>query len=574
MSALATEVDYAKQIASVVTQIRRSDWQSLPEAEKTKLLKRLEALRDRQKLYTSLAPAVRDKYLRASMELGPYVEVTSALSLDPWQRVLTARLEKLPEQSGQKILIHAPPQAGKSIIVSQRFPSWYLGRRPLDRIRLACYNITKSSQFGNVNLNVMRSQMYHNIFPSDDVTVGNRVPAGEWSTQARLGLGEAQSSFLALGLQTGFVGQGADLLIIDDPYSSVAEAYSETTRGNVWQFWEATAKPRLIGQDGREPNVVVMFHRYVEDDLAGKLWREGGWEMWRFCAEADGDEEWPDPMGREVGELLSPRMNREHIEEQKKNHFIFYGQFQGRPTALGGGLLKGSYFTKVTADFVPHLISFVCGWDPAVSAKTTADFTVAFPLGMDVKGRYYLFDPARGQWTPGDARINISAYLRKLIHKGRMVSCIGMESVASQSGYVTEARESKLFMGFPILDIPRFTDKVALCAGWQPTAASQGISLVEDGSGWTDTFIREAEYFPSGEHDDQIDAVGLSFETMRRVPNSASKAVGYEDESRIVFGNSDVNGIVARDTGMGQVMTNLGDGITEPFDFERMAANY
>ncbi|WP_230687892.1 hypothetical protein, partial [Streptococcus pneumoniae] len=76
---------------------------------------------------------------------------------------------------------------------------------------------------------------------------------------------------------TGFVGQGVDTLIIDDPYASPQDAYSAAVRLSVDTFWDAGASVRL----NPDTNVVVMFHRYHEEDIAGYLMAKGGWEVIR-----------------------------------------------------------------------------------------------------------------------------------------------------------------------------------------------------------------------------------------------------------------------------------------------------
>src|SRR5580765_7408247 len=150
------------------------------------------------------------------VNLAAFVEQTTQITLEPWQHMICDRLARLPDETGQRILIHGPPQAGKSIIISQRFPAWMLGRKPLGRIRLACYNLTHAERFSKVNLAVMRGAEYRASFPDPDAQIPERCPADEWSTTARAALNDANPSFKALGLDGGFTGLGVDTMIIDD----------------------------------------------------------------------------------------------------------------------------------------------------------------------------------------------------------------------------------------------------------------------------------------------------------------------------------------------------------------------
>jgi predicted phage terminase large subunit-like protein len=395
------------------------------------------------------------------------------------------------------------------VLVSQRFPSWLLGQKPLERVKLACYNITHAARFGKIIRDLLQSPEFAQMFPASETRLPNTTSAEEWSTAGRAALRDAQPSFKALGLATGFVGQAADTLLIDDPYSSPQDALSETIRESTWLFWTASAKVRL----NDDTNVVVMFHRYHEDDLAGRLWHEGEWEMMRYPAIADESARWPAlPPGRKVGEKLSPRISDAFLADMQSMPSIWLGQFQGIPLPPGGGLIKRSYFRTITPEQVPPLEAAVIGVDLAVSAKTSADYTVALPLGVDAENRYYLFRPARGQWEPPDARREIMTRIATFGKARR----IGVESVASQSGYVTELRREPAMRGYAIIDIGRHGDKVLLASGWIPIAEQGRIYLVDDGSGWTETFLRECESFPLGTHDDQVDSVGIAFATSPR----------------------------------------------------------
>lgn len=440
-------------------------------------------------------------------DLATFVERTSTLRLDPWQRHLCERLSRLKDERGQRLLIHAPPQAGKSVIVSQRFPVWLLGHKPTHRVKLACYNVTHAVRFGKVLRELMQSAEYARLFPYPGLRIPALAAQEEWSTAARSAIRDAQPSFKALGLLTGFVGQGADTLIIDDPYSSPQDALSETIRASVWTFWEQSAKVRL----NDDTNVVVMFHRYHEEDLAGKLALSPEWERLRYAALADEDASWPDPLHRPPGEKLSPRMSDAFLAEQQLTPSVWLGQFQGRPLPPGGGMLKRGWFRCITPDLVPPLTQSAFGVDLAVSAKTTADFTAAFPLGISAEQNYYLFRPARGQWEPHQARREIIYRVRQF----KLAARVGVESVAALSGYVTELRREPELAGFSVIDVPRNSDKVALASTWSPIAEQGRLYLVDDDSGWVEAFLAECEGFPLGAHDDQVDAVGIAMAMLR-----------------------------------------------------------
>lgn len=422
-----------------------------------------------------------------------FARKTVPWELDPWQVHLCQRLAQLSWQKRQRLLISAPPQWGKSIFVSQRLPAWLLGCDPTSRIRLACYNLDHSIKFSKVLISLMRDPEYLSFFPQ--VELPNVVTQEEWYTPQRTALLDAQPSFKALGLATGFVGTGADLLIIDDPYASAQEAYSQVVRENVWTFWNDTARVRV--GDG---NVLVMFHRYHDDDLAGRLIEQGGWEVLNYAAVCDDPEN--DPLKRKEGEILSPRFNQEYIETQKRESpTAFMSQFQGRPVAAGGGAIQRKWFKIVTPEQVPDDLWKAMGVDPAVSGKKTADFTVALPGGISNKGDVYIFKPYRKRAEWAETRKGIT---ERVTTSGALL--VGIEVVAAQKVMYLDLAGELARFAVGAKEIPATVDKLARASAWIPIAEQGRIHLVEDGSGWTEAYLKEMEVFPRGRNDDQVDA--------------------------------------------------------------------
>ena len=108
--------------------------------------------------------------------------------------------------------------------------------------------------------------------PFPFVTSRPKNTEAEWETSKGGGL-------RAVGVGAGVTGFGADLIIIDDPVKSRAEAESRANREAVWDWFNDDLYTRL------EPNgaVILIQTRWHEDDLAGRLLRqmhEGEGEHW------------------------------------------------------------------------------------------------------------------------------------------------------------------------------------------------------------------------------------------------------------------------------------------------------
>ena len=478
---------------STLTKKYPNSWRSWPAPAKKKLRDEL-----RQRVYEKQSADVE------VLPVGPFdnfVEATTTFRLDDWQRHLCRRLELLREQTGQRLLIHAPPQYGKSVLVSQRFPAWLLAARPKHRVKLACYNITHAARFGKVIRDLMQSREYARMFPAPGLRLPDVTSAEEWSTLARLSLRDAQPSFKALGLATGFVGQGADTLIIDDPYASPQEAASLAIRESVWMFWDESAKVRLTD----DTNVIVMFHRYHEDDLAGRLIKQGGWELLRYAAIADGDEKMPDPMGRAVGERLTTRKSEEFLAQQQKSQAVWLGQFQGRPTARGGSFFQVGNLEIVPA--APAGLTMVRAWDMAATADD-GDYSAGVKMGTAGDGIFYVANVKRGQWDTDsrDKTIKQTAAL-----DGVTVAIRGPQDPGSAGKDAAKAFV-RMLAGYTVE-----TERVS---GPKETRADPFSSQVNAGNvklvagDWNQDFIEELRVFPVGKNDDQVDAASDAFNVL------------------------------------------------------------
>jgi predicted phage terminase large subunit-like protein len=443
--------------------------------------------------------------------MAEFVEKTTRHTLDDWQHDLCRRLETLATTTGRRILIAAPPQFGKSIIVSQRFPAWLLGQKPMHRIKLACYNITHATKFGRVVRDLMWSEEFKGLFPSTGLTVPRLSSAEEWSTAARHELRDSQPSFKALGLQTGFVGQGADTLIVDDPYASPQEAYSQIINEKVHSFWSDTAKPRL----NDDTNVVVMFHRYTENDLAGWLMEQepDEWELIRYSAVADGDythpateRTYPDPLARAEGQHLSPRRSQQWYAEQEKNSFVWLSQFQGRPTAKEGSFFK---VTNLTTEPAAPIGLRVCrGWDLAAT-ENAGDFTAGVKLGKAPDGSWWVLDVARGQWGAD----TVEKQLREVAKADGNTVKIALPQDPGQAGKKQAQQLTRMLAGFPVAAEAISGDKETRafnCAFNFAAQVNAGNVRLVTGL-WNKAFIEELRAFPMGTHDDQVDAVSDAF---------------------------------------------------------------
>ena len=447
----------------------------------------------------------RHRKRRGVASLADYVEATSNIRLDLWQQDLCSRLDDVINSTGRRVLIHAPPQYGKSIIVSQRLPTFAIAKNPTLRVKLAAFNVSHATNFSEINRDLMHSPEFIEMFPDDGLRVRKNAKGDEWSTRARIALRDAQPSMKALGLISGFVGQGADLLIIDDPYSSPEDAKSKAINQKVWNFWDETARVRL----NEKTNVIVMFHRYVENDLAGRLLATGEFELWRYAAIADGDYQCPvtktkyaDPLGRQAGEPLSPRFSAQFLEKQQRSQFVWLSQFQGRPTSAEGDFFKVINFDEKVSAAPANLVRLCRAWDLADS--TDGDYTVGVLIGLGKDGNLYVLDVVRKRYLTDERdKLIKSTTLSDAQRYGRRV-ITRLPQDPGQAGRGQVKHFARLLAGYTLRFYPVTGSKEIRADGFASQVNVGNVKLVE--AAWNYDFIEELRTFPRGTYDDQVDA--------------------------------------------------------------------
>lgn len=367
-------------------------------------------------------------------------------------------------------------------------------------MRVACYNVTHAIRFSKVNLSLLQSPQFEQIFPNPDCRVPERAASDEWSTVAREAKLDGNPSFKALGLGTGFTGLGVDNLVIDDPYKNAQSARSEAINVMLWDWYTDVVKPRL----NPLTNVIVMFHRWWDGDFAGRLMEEGGWEMIRFPAIAD--DEGDDPTGRKEGELLSNRYPIEYLENiRDKTRYTFYSLYQGRPRAKEGNYFKREWFEFVPA--VPALGTRVRYWDKAGAAEGKGDWTVGVLMMRDSQGLFYVEDVQRFQKQAADRNALILQTAQLDQRKYGSVSIY----VEQPPGLAKEATDSvvRLLAGFVVHADAVHKDKETRAEPFAAQAQAHNVKVLS--APWTEAWLNELCDFPTGKHDDQVDASSGAF---------------------------------------------------------------
>jgi predicted phage terminase large subunit-like protein len=403
-------------------------------------------------------------------------------------RVIAEQLERVERGEIDRLMLLVPPRHGKSELASKRLPAWFLGRQPHKQFLSVSATEGLASDFGREVRNIINSPEYRAVF--EEVRLAEDSQAkGKWHT-ADGGI------YYALGIGGSVLGRGGDVILIDDPYASMADALSELTRKNVWDWYTGTAYNRLMPGGA----IVVINHRMHEDDLCGRLLAQqaaGGdqWEVVELPAiNEQGEALWPDAYPVEA-------LDRIRRNSQARFWSALYMQ---NPTPDEGDYFKSDWLRPY--DKQPHLDTLrVYGGSDYAVTMDGGDFTCHAVVGLDPEGRMYLLDLWRKQ-SASDEWIE---------------SFCDLVKQWKPMGWAEEQGQIKAGIG-PFLDrrqrergayvfreaFPTRGDKAVRAQSIRGRMALEGL-YVPINAPWYAAFRSELLAFPAGKHDDQVDALGL-----------------------------------------------------------------
>lgn len=142
------------------------------------------------------------------------------------------------------------------------------------------------------------------------------------------------------------LGQGADVIIIDDPIKP-SDALSEKERRRVNEIFDNAISTRLNAK--KTGAIVIIMQRLHQNDLIGHVLEKGDWEVVSLPAIAaeDGVYRLSDNSDhihcRRAGEVLHPEREPMEILEQlrrSQGSLTLSAQYQQQPVAPEGNVVR------------------------------------------------------------------------------------------------------------------------------------------------------------------------------------------------------------------------------------------
>ena len=408
--------------------------------------------------------------------------------------MLIRELQKLlvGRRGPRRLMVHMPPGSAKSTYGSVLFPAWALAVRPTLNIVLASHTASLAEHLG---------RLVRHVATESAARLGYGLRADQRAAHSFST--DRGGSFFATGVHGPLTGRRADLIIVDDPVKSSAEAESQVARDALYEWFRVDLLTRLR-PGGR---VVLIMTRWHPDDLAGRLAAGGGWEVLSLPALA-GEY---DPLGRAPGAALWPAWEDRAALEQLRaavGERAWAALYQQQPRAREGGMFDPGKIGVVAPEAVLAVRDCVRGWDLAATADRSAgnpDWTVGVKLGRLEDDRFVILDVVRIREGPAAVE---QAIMETAVKDGPGVG-VALPQDPGQAGKYQVQQLMRRLAGFRVSAGVESGAK-AMRAGPVVTQIDAGNFLMRRGR-WNQALIDEMRDFPCGAKDDQVDALSRAF---------------------------------------------------------------
>jgi predicted phage terminase large subunit-like protein len=409
--------------------------------------------------------------------------------------------ERVANGTCKRLIINMPPRHTKSEFASYLLPSWFLGKFPHKKVIQTSHTAELAVGFGRKVRNLVDSEIYHGIFPDLSLQADSKA-AGRWNTSRG-------GDYFAIGVGGAVTGKGADLLIIDDPHSEQEAAMAASNPevyDKVYEWY--TSGPRQRLQPGGA--IVVVMTRWAQRDLTGQVLKasaaRGGeeWEVIEFPAILpSGNPLWPQFWS--LGELEALR---EELPNAK-----WQAQYQQNPVGNESAIVKRDWWKWWEKDGPPQCQYILQTWDTAFEKNNRADYSAGTTWGVfnldedNSAPNIILLNTYKKRVEYPDLKRDVLKEYHDYEPDGVLI-----EKKASGAPLIYDLRA----MGVPVQEYTpsKGQDKIARLNSVSDIIASGKVWVPQ--TRWAEELVDEVAAFPSGEHDDLVDATTLALMRFRQ----------------------------------------------------------
>lgn len=415
--------------------------------------------------------------------------ITSQFSLDCCN-ALDDFLDEMMAGFRPILILGAPPQHGKSEIVSRYLPAYVFGRFPDLRVGGLSYAFPLANDMNRDLQRIMLSPEYGNLFPKSKLTYAKSIKDnGEAQRRNSEGFDvpNAKGSYVSQGVGGPLTGKRLDLGIIDDPIKNAKEALSTTVKKSIWDWYTSTFLTRLSKNSGQ----IIMATRWAMDDLSGKVAEKYSRAKKLYFQAIDKD-----------GNALVPELHPiEKLIETKSTlgDYFWSAMYQQSPKALGGTIIKDNWIQYyLPKDLPPKFDKVIQSWDMTFKDTDGSDYVVGQVwgrLGADA----YLLDQVRERLSFTASKAALLRMTTKWPDAHRKL----VEDKANGPAVIDSLKSTVA----GLIPVEPDGSKVARCHATSAYWEAGNVWLPhKDIAPWVEDYVSEITTFPAAANDDQVDA--------------------------------------------------------------------
>ena len=426
-------------------------------------------------------------------------------------RLLAERLDQLLAGAIRRLVVVMPPRHGKTELVSRRLPAFFLGREPAGKVICCSHTAELATQISRQVKRIMASAEYRRLFPQTVLgtkRTGAADRADYWETTAG-------GYFRAAGVGGAITGMGADLLVVDDPVKSAAEAESRTWRERTWRWFARD----FLSRGSPQARVVVVSTRWHRDDLVGRILKQER-ERWHLlhlpALREPGLPNYPeDP--REEGQMLWPQVLSlaEAQAIRQRDPAGWAALYQGSPRAEGGAEWPEECWGDwLWTGELPPPEAFLCrvlAVDPSMGAAERSDYSALVWAGLTKEG-LLVVQAQLERLSPTELVRRVLGLLRQWPS-----DALAVEANAFQQLLALELQRQLAgsAVPVPVYEVKNTVPKAVRIRRLGPWITMRRLRLVRSTD--TELLCEQLRDFPLGEHDDGPDALEMALRVMHEV---------------------------------------------------------
>jgi predicted phage terminase large subunit-like protein len=407
-----------------------------------------------------------------------------------------------------RLILSAPPRHGKTTIIGEHFPAWFMGRNPDKKIIYSTYGQSLSSDIGQLVRDQIYSDEFEQVFEkirlSKDSKSKNKFHITKNNQRTR-------GQYIAVGRGGAVTGKGGHLIVVDDILKDYKESMSEAVRKECIDYWKNTLSTRME----KDAAVIIMATRWHEEDLIGYLLKEEKNENWvvvNFPALDENENAlWPEMYSKDYLLKQKKRLGRE-----------FDAQYQGSPTAKEGNLFKSAWMknTYDSSELFTKRDLMIQYWDTTFKEDGTS--YVVGQCWQKKGNQFFIRDQVRGKWGFSKTCEEILKFYQKWPD---CYKCY-IENKANGEAIVDNFKKGAMFQRFNKNPVPGIIAHKVGSRSKEERADSvtmywqTGNVRLPEKADWKKGFVDEHLSFPVAANDDQVDVSTAAISILAEVKKS------------------------------------------------------